>query len=183
MADRQLGSFRFVVRRNGVATKPLALGGARQPSFDELLFMDRVAHFEEFDILLLGGFGLLSLWRGFSDAGAPNSVRVFKSLGFSLLFVPLLRHEVADSGAFASQRLASGMVAGLTVVTLTVLWERAAFPGLLNFSSHYRTVALFWEMHVGGAAIDDYLALSTPFVAWALFSARRPMAWTAPCWP
>jgi hypothetical protein len=69
------------------------------------------------------------------------------------------------------------MLLGLVVVTLAVLWERAAFPQLFNFTAKYRTTALFWEMHVGGAAIDAYLALATPFAAWALRSARRPWQW------
>ncbi|OGB33445.1 MAG: hypothetical protein A3F78_22425 [Burkholderiales bacterium RIFCSPLOWO2_12_FULL_61_40] len=138
---------------------------------------------------LLGGFGLWALFRGFEDAGgmawdwfagytdAMNSVRVFKSLGFALLFVPLLEQELARSATQANQRLASGMAAGLAVVTLAVVWERAAFPGLLNFTSNYRTSALFWEMHVGGAALDGYLALSAPFAVWAVLSARRPVVW------
>jgi hypothetical protein len=140
---------------------------------------------------LLGSSGLLSLFRGFADAGgfafdwfagyadALNSVRVFKSLAFALFFVPLLQQEIGGPRALASRRLASGMVVGMTVVTLAVLWERAAFPGLLNFATHYRTVALFWEMHVGGAAIDAYLALTTPFVAWLVLSTRRRVPWTA----
>lgn len=141
--------------------------------------------------LLLGITGLVALLRGLVDAGgfnfdwfagyadALNSVRVFKSLGFALLFAPLLRHELAHATVLASQRLARGMVVGLMLVTLAVLWERAAFPGLVDFSMPYRTVALFWEMHVGGAAIDGYLALATPFVVWALFAAQRRMAWSA----
>lgn len=138
---------------------------------------------------LLGGFGLLALFRGMVDAGgmafdwfagytdALNSVRIFKSLGFALLFAPLLEQEMGRSAAQANQRLAGGMAAGLAVVTLAVLWERAAFPGLLNFTSNYRTSALFWEMHVGGAALDGYLALSAPFAVWAVLSARRPALW------
>jgi hypothetical protein len=35
-------------------------------------------------------------------------------------------------------------------------------PGLTNFASDYRTSALFWEMHVGGAALDAWLMLSFP---------------------
>ena len=140
-------------------------------------------------VVLLAGTGLLALYRGFADAGGfafdwfagyddpLNSLRVFKSLGFALLFVPLLQHEIARSRALTDQRLATGIVAGLAVVTLAVVWERSAFPGLLDFSKNYRTVALFWEMHVGGAAIDVYLALTTPFVVWALVSARRPLPW------
>jgi hypothetical protein len=141
--------------------------------------------------VLMGGSGLLALYRGFLDAGgfafdwfagytdALNGLRVFKSLGFALLYVPLLQPPLCQSGISASQRLATGMVAGLTVVTLAALWERAAFPGILDFSTHYRTVALFWEMHVGGAAIDAYLVLAMPFVVWALLSARRPGVWAA----
>jgi hypothetical protein len=157
----------------------------------------KVAHVSRQPILLLGLFvllgltGLLALFRGVGDAGgftfdwyagytdALNSVRVFKSLGFALLFIPLLRREIDHTGSLASHRLASGMAAGLAVVTLAVLWERAAFPGLLNFSTRYRTVAFFWEMHVGGAAIDAYLILAAPFVVWALISARSPSVWIA----
>ncbi len=141
-------------------------------------------------LLLLGTSGLWSLYRGAMDAGgwafdwfagysdALNSLRVFKSLGFALLFVPLLNSRHAPSPTRAGQLLAWGMVLGLLQVTLAVLWERAAFPGVFDFSTHFRTVALFWEMHVGGAAIDAYLALSTPFVVWTLIQARRPLAWT-----
>ena len=71
------------------------------------------------------------------------------------------------------------MQVGLAWVGLVLLWERAAYPGLLDFSARYRTTATFWEMHVGGAAIDAYLALATPFAAWALVSARSPRAWVA----
>ena len=140
---------------------------------------------------LLAVHGLVALWRGFADAGgfafdwfagyteALNSLRVFKSLGFALLFVPLLRQAIVHDAALASRRLAVGMVSGLAVVTLAALWERLAFPGLFNFSEPYRTVALFWEMHVGGAALDAYLALAVPFGVWALASARRPAVWAA----
>src|SRR5665647_702455 len=140
-------------------------------------------------VLLLAGTGLLALYRGFADAGGfafdwfagysdpLNSLRVFKSLGFALLLIPLLQHELVQSRALAGQRLATGVVTGLTVVTLAVVWERAAFPGLLDFSTNYRTAALFWEMHVGGAAIDAYLVLTAPFVVWALVSAHRPIPW------
>lgn len=141
-------------------------------------------------LLLLGVSGLWSMSRGVMDAGgwafdwfagytdALNSLRVFKSLGFALLFVPLLSSNDTRP-AHAGQLLAWGMVLGLLQVTLAVLWERAAFPGVFDFSTHFRTVALFWEMHVGGAAIDAYLALSAPFVLWALIQSRRPLAWTA----
>ena len=135
--------------------------------------------------------GVLGLWRGLADAGglrfdwfanysdALNSWRVFKSLGLAALFVPLIHRELSAARQLALGWLAAGVVSGLALVVLATLWERVAFPGLFDFSAHYRTVALFWEMHVGGAAIDAYLAMTTPFVVWALRATRRPIPWTA----
>ena len=110
-----------------------------------------------------------------------NGLRIFKSLGFAVLFYPLLGRETRTPGdsARAQAYFGNGMLVGLAIVTLVSLWERAAYPGLLEFSTRYRTTALFWEMHVGGAAIDGYLALATPFLGWALWSTRRPAVWFA----
>lgn len=141
--------------------------------------------------LALACLGLLGLGRGLDDAGGwsfglfqsytdpLNSARVFKPMLYMLLLLPLLQPILRDAAStqLAIKRLSSGMLLGLGVVTLAVLWERAAHPGLLDFSTPYRTVALFWEMHVGGAAIDAYLALASPFVAWRLCSSRTPLQW------
>ena len=123
-----------------------------------------------------GGFSF-AWFQGYADP--MNSLRVFKPLAFALLLLAPMWADVRAGPARAVQRVGAGMVAGLVVVTLAVLWERWATPGLLNFSSRYRTVALFWEMHVGGAALDAYLALATPFAAWALARARTPTQWGA----
>jgi hypothetical protein len=111
-------------------------------------------------------------FAGYTDAA--NSLRVAKSELYALLLVPLWPR--ADAGLLP---LARGMVAGLAVVVCAVLWERLAFPGIWNFDAPYRSVALLWEMHVGGAALDGFLALATPFAVWAVVSARRPWAWSA----
>nr|WP_315247535.1 hypothetical protein [uncultured Albidiferax sp.] len=117
-------------------------------------------------------------WDLFQGYGDPmNSLRATKSLLWATLCMPLLADALRQSMVQSCKRLAAGMLVGLVVVVLVVLWERAAFPGWFNFTSKYRTTALFWEMHVGGAAIDAYMALATPFVAWALRSARRPWQW------
>ncbi|WP_210544232.1 hypothetical protein [Rhodoferax sp. PAMC 29310] len=141
--------------------------------------------------VLLGVSGVSALLRGFADAGgfrfnwfasyndSLNSLRIFKSLAFALLLWPLLSQELSHSNTRAHRRLACGVLTGLAAVTVAIAWERMVFPGFLNFSAPYRTVALFWEMHVGGGAIDAYLALSTPFVVWALVSAKRPFEWLA----
>ncbi len=136
--------------------------------------------------LFVGATGA-ALWRGLIDAGgagdfpsylAPvNSLRVFKPLVLVLLLLPLLRAELAKSPQRAMRRVGAGMAIGLAVVATSVLWERIAYPGLTDFSKPYRAVGLFWEMHVGGAAIDAYLAMASPFAVWALRSARTPLRW------
>ena len=120
---------------------------------------------------------VFGLFQGYADP--MNSLWVFKSLGLALMFLPLLAQAALTtaSSALAQRLFGRGMLAGLAVVTLVVLWERMAFPGLLDFSSTYRTTALFWEMHVGGAAIDAYLAITIPFVAWGLASVNRFGRW------
>jgi hypothetical protein len=123
-----------------------------------------------------GGWSF-SWFQGYTEP--LNALRAAKSTLFVLLSLPLLEREFGASPRRASTRLCLGMVAGLTVVVAAVLWERAVYPGLLNLSEHYRATALFWEMHVGGAAIDAYMALAAPFVAWALWSARSVPLWSA----
>ena len=151
--------------------------------------------------MALGVLGLVSVWRGFSQAGGSlpwlietknllqtqgytdplNSLRVGKSLLLALLFVPLVQRQMQtpQDRDKASLLLGYGLLAGLVAVLAVVLWERVAFPGVFNFSTPYRTTALFWEMHTGGAAIDFYLALATPLAFWALSRAPGPLAWTA----
>jgi hypothetical protein len=78
-----------------------------------------------------------------------------------------------------SATLAWGMVGGVLVVCAILLWERSAYAGLLNLSSNYRTTAWFWEMRVGGGALDAYLALAAPFAWWLLFRSRTWLQWGA----
>ena len=142
-------------------------------------------------VLTLGVLALLGFFRGVADAGGwafgwfdayaqpLNGVRVGKNLLYAVALWPLLRYELRRSAPRSIERLSLGMQVGLALVGLAVLWERAAYPGLLDFSSRYRTTALFWEMHVGGGTIDAYLALATPFAAWALWRARTRRAWAA----
>ena len=123
----------------------------------------------------LANEAVFSLFQGYADP--LNAWRVFKSVAFAALLWPLLRREVQSDPNTSVRHLGWGMVAGLGVVSLAVLWERLAYPGLWDFSTRYRTTALFWEMHVGGAAIDAYLTLATPFVVWALWITRTPLRW------
>ena len=56
-----------------------------------------------------------------------------------------------------------GMVAGLAFTVLWVVWERVAFPGLLNFTE-YRVTGPFSVTHTGGAYIDGFIAAALPFL-------------------
>ena len=139
--------------------------------------------------ILLGALvvsGLIGLARGWADAGGlgdgwfqgyadpMNTLRVGKSLLFGLTGVALMRDAVARGAAIASRQLATGMLLGLVTVAIAVVWERLAYPGLFDFETVYRATGLFWEMHVGGGAIDAYLAMAMPWAWWAVSAARKP---------
>ena len=93
--------------------------------------------------------------------GRFNSLRILKPFLWALLLLPILRRTL-DRDALL-KLLVPGMLAGLTFVCASGIWERMTFPGLMDFSSDYRITAPFPEMHVGGAALDAYLALTMPF--------------------
>lgn len=142
-------------------------------------------------VLLFAVSTLVAMARGFADAGGfsfgwyqgyhepMNSLRLAKSFFLALLVMPLWRAAVARRGAQASTWLALGLMLGLTGAAMATVWERMAFVGLFNFSTDYRTTGLFWEMHVGGAALDGFLALLMPFVLRELFVARSNRRWAA----
>lgn len=104
--------------------------------------------------------------------GPMNAVRLGKSLLLAALFAPLLGPAMSRLNPRGPLLFGWGMVAGLALASIAALWERIAFPGFLNFSTDYRTTALFWEMHVGGAALDGFLAMTLPFAAFMLWRAR-----------
>ncbi|WP_158590477.1 VanZ family protein [Noviherbaspirillum cavernae] len=115
--------------------------------------------------------------NAFSSYYSPyNALRMGKGLMWAMLLLPLLKHELDRDAATAHRRFAFGMTLGVCAAGASVLWERIAFPGLFNFSSGYRVVGMFSGMHVGGAAIEAYLVLAMPFVAWWSLTVRHPLA-------
>ncbi len=137
--------------------------------------------------LMLLSFGaalLIALQRGFADAGGfdfgwfqgylepMNSLRIGKSFLLAMLLLPLWLASARERRQLTERCLVAGLTAGLLVAALATIRERLAFTGLLNFSSDYRTTGLFWEMHVGGAALDGFLALTMPFALQALLWSR-----------
>ena len=131
----------------------------------------------------------VALLRGVADAGGfefgwfqgyqgpMNSVRLAKSFVFALLLFPLWRDAHSADPARASRLWTTGLCVGLAGVSLAALWERLAFTRLLDFTTDYRTTALFWEMHVGGAALDGFLALTVPFAVRELQTTSRGGRW------
>jgi hypothetical protein len=129
---------------------------------------------------------LISIWRGVEHAGglqfgyyqgyqeSMNSLRLGKSLGLVLLLLPLWQ-RAADLRPAAVQRLSRGAwVLVLIFAAAGAVWERWVYTGLLDFSTDYRTTSWFWEMHVGGAALDGCLALSMPMALLWMLRERRP---------
>ena len=132
---------------------------------------------------LMAASVLLALWRGLADAGGfefgwfqgyrepMNSLRIAKPFLAALLLWPPMSRRAGPGGP----RFGLGMTLGLAAVALAALWERLAYTGLLNFSTDYRSTAMFWETHVGGAALDGFLALTAPFALAELLAARTPL--------
>ena len=89
--------------------------------------------------------------------------------------MPLINRLQRDPGNQADGSWPGVWRSVWATASLAALWERLAFTDLLNFSSDYRLTALFWEMHVGGAALDGWLLLTVPFAIWALRNARTPV--------
>jgi hypothetical protein len=133
-----------------------------------------------------------SLWRGVSGSldsspslyggyySALNSLRIAKSFFLALLLLPIVKHEMRSEPNCVVKWFENGMTSGCVVASLLVLWERVAFPGVLDFSSDYRVTALFWEMHVGGAALDAFLALTVPIALLKFLRSRMHAAFGLP---
>lgn len=116
-------------------------------------------------------------WHGYREP--LNAVRLAKPVFAVLLLLPLWSYAQRLDSNRAHGDLRIGLTACLLMTALAVVWERAAFTGLLNFSSDYRAVGLFWEMHVGGAALDAVLAMTLPVAMASLASERRVLPWLA----
>lgn len=137
-------------------------------------------------IVMLAMSTAWSMRRGFADAGgfsfgwfqgyqeAMNSLRDAKALFLVLTLLPLWAAAAAARPRGFSRGLLLGLMLALAGGSAAALWERLAYTSLLDFSTDYRTTALFWEMHVGGSALDGFLLLTLPFLVLALLRTRSP---------
>jgi hypothetical protein len=137
----------------------------------------------------LAGFSLfcmIALWRGvqplppvdanaFTNYLSPyNALRVGKGWLGALILLPPLRHEAGAQLQGLRRYLVPGLLSGLAIACYDNVRERVLFPGLLNFSTDYRSSAPFSAMHTGGAALDGYLALTFPLAAFWLLGTGKP---------
>lgn len=102
-----------------------------------------------------------------------NALRIVKGAFWAFLTFRLSRRFAAER-VDARRPFAWGMTLGLALTVGVVLWERVAFSGLLNFSDTYRVTGPISAMHTGGAYIECFLAVATPFLI-ALMLEKR--AW------
>lgn len=94
---------------------------------------------------------------------------VGKGLLWALLLVPLLRRVPKEKYQQAQTLFLRGIVIGLALEVMMVLWERQVFVGLTDFSNIFRVTGTFASMHTGGAYIEAYLAFAFPvLVVWIL---------------
>ncbi len=100
-----------------------------------------------------------------------NALRLSKPFIEALVLLPFLlaRHRVHGD---VVQRFGWGMLAGLAIVGLVAVGERAAFVGVFDMHSDYRIVATFSSMHIGGGHIGAYVALALPFLVIGLHRPR-----------
>lgn len=111
-----------------------------------------------------GLWPLLEMPEPFADSShSPlETWRVGKGLLWALLFVPLLRRIPRAERERVGARIRAGLVTGLALVTLVVLWERHVFVGLMDFDDLFRVTGTFAGMHTGGAYIEAFLAFAFP---------------------
>jgi len=101
-----------------------------------------------------------------------NALRIGKGALWGFLAWGLFsRFEVA--GLDARRPMTWGLVLGLAATVAVILWERVAFSGLWNFSDSYRVTGPFSAMHTGGAYIECFLAVATPYLV-VLVLEKRP---------
>jgi len=159
----------------GVAVAYVRLPPAPRHSKHDLLFLSLA--------VLLGLSYAIGTVRGllpwqmpeanaFTNYYSPyNALRIAKGVLWAFLLYGLLV-RLASTGQNVRRHFAWGMVVGLAGTIAMLIWERFAFPGLFNFTDVYRVTGPFSQMHTGGADIESYLTLSTPFLVVLLFERR-----------
>jgi hypothetical protein len=125
-------------------------------------------------VTINGSFPIVEagLGHGIDYLSSSNALREAKGFIYALALLPVLALE-NSRGTDIRKYLTAGMVAGLIFAGGTIVWERGLFTGVFDFNHPYRVSGWFFAMHVGGAPLDAFLALATPFVVAAFFLWRN----------
>jgi len=111
--------------------------------------------------------------NAFNNYFSPyNALRLAKGAVWALLMIALDR-RFAASGLDARRPFAWGMVAGLALTVVAIVWERTAFSAVWDFADGYRVTGPFSAMHTGGAYVDGYLAAAMPFLMLLTYKTRH----------
>lgn len=110
--------------------------------------------------------------NSFTNYFSPyNALRIGKGALWAFLCIGLMRRLHA-SGHDTIRPWAQGMTAGLALTVTVIIWERATFASLFDFASDYRVTGPISAMHTGGAYIECFLAVATPFLLLLILRTR-----------
>lgn len=104
-----------------------------------------------------------------------NALRIVKGALWAWLFAQVY-HRLEPSGDRRRQMFEAGMLVGLLLTVTWIVWERAEFVGLFDFTADYRVTGPFSAMHKGGAYVECYLVVAAAFAAALVLQARRWIA-------
>jgi VanZ family protein len=146
-------------------TQAMALQAARQPRRFGVTLVFALLGLSLSASALRSWLALPSLGdSNFSSYYSPyNALRIVKGAVWAWLFVTVWQ-RLAALGEKRAQTLSAGVALGLALTVFFVLWERAVFGGLLDFTADFRVTGPFSAMHKGGAYIECYLAVASAFV-------------------
>ena len=168
----------FLDEHDALLAIGLAIGLARLPA-------PRPAYRDPFltvPVLLLAAAYMIGTLRGLwplqmPDANAFNNymspfagLRIAKGALFAALLWQLWRRACACHGA-PTAPLAWGLIAGLAWTAGWIILERIAFTALFDFSGDYRVTGPFSQMHTGGAYVECFIVLTTPFLLFCIYRA------------
>ncbi len=106
-------------------------------------------------------------WMDLADPGNPlsplNALRLLKGALQAVALWALAR-RMAGQGLQPGRAFGLGLVLGLAGTVAAVIAERLAFSYLLDFDSPYRIAGPFSVMSLGGAYVECFLAVATPFL-------------------
>lgn len=126
-------------------------------------------------LVLLGGAA--PVWGAPPPAEPGLLWPASKAFVWASLLLPLWLATHAGDAERLAWRWTLGQALGLALVGGAVLLELVAFSGWPLALPGYRAVGWFWEMRLGGGAIDVYLACTLPLAAWALLRERPGRRW------